>query len=100
MRFLQGLCFCKEAILYGFMILGIIHAPLKKEDDLRNIMGGLVRSTFQKVQIIHEIEFLYASCMLSLRYRLCVFYTDYDLTKKSPKKLCYINTVILCLFII
>ena len=100
MRFLQGLCFFKEPILYGFMIPGLFHAPSKKEEDSRNRMGGLVRSTFKKVQRIHELEFLYASFMLSLCYRLCSFYTDYASTKKSPKKLCYVNTMLLYLFML
>ena len=75
-------------ILYGFMILSIFHAPSNKEEDSRNSMGGLVRSAFQKVQIIHELEFLYASFVLSLCYCLCGFHKDCILTKKSPKKLC------------
>ena len=57
MRFLQGLWYTKAAILYGFMILGNIHYPSKKEVDLRNRMGGSVLSTFQKVERIHELEF-------------------------------------------
>ena len=100
MMFLQGLWFTKAAILYGFMILGLFHTPSKKEEDSRNRMGGLVRSTFQKVQIIHELEFLYASFMLSLCYCLCGFYKDYALTKKSPNKFCYVNTMLLCLFML
>ena len=36
----------------------------RKDDNLGNRMGGSVRSTFQKVQIIHDIEFEYASFML------------------------------------
>ena len=94
---LQGLWFCKEAILYWFMILCLIHAPSKKEEESRNRIGGLVRSTFQKVHRIHELEFSYASFMLSLCYRLCAFYKDYALTKKSPKKLCF--TLILWLYV-
>ena len=57
MRFLQVLWFTKAAILYGFMILGLLCASSKKEEDLRNSMGGLVRSTFQKVERIHELEY-------------------------------------------
>ena len=57
MRFLQGLWFTKAAILYGFMILGIFHATSKKEEDSRNRVGVSVRSTFQKVERIHELEF-------------------------------------------
>ena len=73
MRFLQGLCFCKEAILYGSMILGIFHVPSKKEKDSRNRIGVSVRSTFQMVEVNHELKFLYASFILSLRYRICGF---------------------------
>ena len=45
-------------------------------------MGGSVRSTFQKYQIIDELEFLHASFMLSLHYRLCGFNEDYASAKK------------------
>ena len=64
----------------------------KKDDNSLNRIGGSVRSTIQKVQIIHELEFLYASFMISLCYRLCVFYTDYASTKKSPNNLCHVNS--------
>ena len=70
-------------MLRGFMLFSIFHTPSKKEEDSRNRMGGSVWSTFQKIQIIHELEFLYASFILSLRYLLCVLYTDYDYTKKQ-----------------
>ena len=86
MRFLQGLSFTKAAILYGFMIPGLFHASSKKGLDSRNRMGGSVRSTFQKVQRGHQLECSYASFMLSLRYYLCLFYTNYDSTKKQ----CYV----------
>ena len=92
MRIIHGLCFYKEAILCGFNIISIFHTPLKKREDSWNRMGGLVRSTFDKVHKVHELVFLYASVMLSLRYCLCGFYTDSDSTKKSPKNLCYVNT--------
>ena len=82
------------------MILVIFNSPPKKEEDSINMIVGSVQSTFQKVQIIHELEFLYAPFMISLRYHLCNFYTDYALTKKYPKKLCYVNTIILCLFML
>ena len=72
----------------------------RKDDDLRNKMGGLVWSTFQKVQIIHELEFLYASFMISISYCLCGVYTAYASTKKYPNKLCYINTMHLRLFML
>ena len=70
----------------------------QKDDDPRNRTGGLVQEIFQKVQIFHELEFSYASFMLLLRYCLCVLYTDYYSTKKSPKELCYLNTILLLLF--
>ena len=67
----------------------------QKDDYPRNSTGGEVQSTFQKVKIIHELEFLYASFMLSLCYCLCVLYTDYASTKKSQKNFCYVNTMFL-----
>ena len=63
MRFLQGLCYTKAAISYGFMIIGLFHALSKKEEDSRNRMGGSVQSTFQKVEKIQELE-----------YFVCFFY--------------------------
>ena len=65
------------------MILSLFHAPSKKENDSINRMRGTVQSTFRKVQRIHELEFFYASFMLSLHYCLCGFYTDYDSAKKQ-----------------
>ena len=65
------------------MILGLFHSPSKKEEDLRNRIGGSGWLTFQKAQRVHELEFLYASFMLSLRYHLRGFYKDYDSTKKQ-----------------
>ena len=59
----------------------------QKDDNLREWMGGLVWSTIQKVQIVHQLECSYASFMLSLRYYLCLFYTNYASTKK---KQCYV----------
>ena len=53
------------------MILGLFHAPSEKEEDLINRMGGSVRSTFQKVERIHELEFLNTSFMLSFHCQLC-----------------------------
>ena len=67
------------------MILGLFHAPSKKEEDPRNRMVGSVQSTSQKVERIHELICLYASFMLSLHlfhYQLCGFNKDYD----SPKQ--------------
>ena len=63
-------------------------------------MGGSDRSSFQKVQRIDELKCVYDSFMLSLRYRLCGFYKGYASTKKSLKKLCYVNTMLLCLFML
>ena len=65
------------------MILSLFHVPSKKEEDMRNRIGGWFWSTFQKVQIINELELLYASFMLSLCYCLCGFYTDYASTKRQ-----------------
>ena len=76
-------------MLRGFMLLIIFYNPPKKEEDSRNRMGDSDQSSFQKVQRIHELEFLYASFMLLLRYYLCLFYTYYASTKKQ----CY---VVLC----
>ena len=59
-------------------------------------MGGLVRSSFQKVQIIDELKVLYASFMLSFSYRLCGLYKGNASTKKSLKKLCML---ILCFYV-
>ena len=73
---------------------------------------GLVWSKFQKVQIIKELAFLYASFMLYLCCCLGFLYTDYAFTNKwcymdfiilsifytSPNKLCYVTTMYLCLF--
>ena len=72
----------------------------KNEDNSRNRMGGLVLSTFQGVHLIHGVKFSYASFMLSLRYRSCGSYKDYTMTKISPKKLCYVNNMLLCLFML
>ena len=79
------------------IVVMLIPEPLK-DDDSPSRMGGLLRSKIQKVQIIHKLEFSYASFVLSLCYRLCGFYTDYALKKKSSKKLCYVTTTLLCLF--
>ena len=86
MWFLQGLWYTKAAILYGFMILGLFHAPSKKEVDSRNRMGGLVRSTFQKVERIHELEFFvcffYAIITLSFMRFLQGLCYDKDVSKE------------------
>ena len=57
-----------------------------KDDDSCDWMGGLVRSTIQKVQRVHQLVCSYASFMLLLHYYLCLFYTNYASTKKQ----CYI----------
>ena len=62
-----------------------------KDEKYRTSKGGSVRSKIQKVQRIHELEFLYASFMISLCYCLCGFYTDYASTNNSPNMLCYVN---------
>ena len=99
MLILQKLCFYKEAVLLCFMLISIFFTSSQKGDNSSNSMGGSVRSTFQEVQRIHELQFLYASFMLSLSYRLCSFYKDYAMTKMSSKNLCYNNTMLLYLFI-
>ena len=58
----------------------------QKDDDLRDWMGGSVRSKIQKVQRVHQLECSYASFMISLRYYLCLLYTNYASTKKN----CYV----------
>ena len=58
----------------------------QKDDDTREWMGGLFWSKTQKVQRVHQFECSYASFMLSLRYYLCLFYTNYASTKKQ----CYV----------
>ena len=63
------------------MLISLFFTSSKKEDNLNNRMGGSVRSTFQKVQRIDELEFSYASFMLSLHYRLCGFYKEYASAK-------------------
>ena len=100
MLILHKLYFYKEAVLRCFVLISLFFTSSNKEDSLINSMGGSVRSSFQKVQRIDELKFLYASFMLSLRYRSCGFYKGYDLTKKSLKKLCYVNTMLICLFML
>ena len=100
MLILHKLCFYKEAVLRCFVLISIFCTSSNKEDNSSNRVVGSVRSSFQKVQRIDELKFLYASFMLSLRYRSCGFYKDYDMTKMSPKKFCYVNTMVLCLFIL
>ena len=100
MLILHKLCFYNEAVLRCFILISLFFTSSKKEDNLSNRMGGLVQSSFQKVQIIDELKFLYASFMLSLRYRLCGFYKGCASTKKSLKKLCYVNTMFLYLFML
>ena len=80
---LHKLCFYKEAVLSCFMLISIFLTSSQKEDNSSNRMGGWVRSTFQAIQRIHEIEFSNASFMLSLHYRLCGFYKDYASIKKQ-----------------
>ena len=55
---------------------------------------------FRRQREFMSLNISYASLMLSLHYRSCSFYKDYALTKKSPKKLCYVNTMLLCLFML
>ena len=100
MLILHKLLFYKVAVLRCFVLISLFFTSSKKEDNLSNRMGGSVWSSFQKVQRIDELNFLYASFMISLRYRLCGFYEGYDSTKKSLKKLCYVNTMILFVFML
>ena len=100
MLILQKICFCKEAVLRCLMLISLFFTSSKKEEYSRNRMGGLVWWTFQKVQIINELEFSYASFMISLHYCLCSFYKDDSSTKKSPNKLCYVNNMLLFLLMI
>ena len=58
----------------------------QKDDNLRDWIGGSVRSTIQKVQRVHQLEYPYATFMLLFRYYLCLFYTNYASTKKQ----CYV----------
>ena len=58
----------------------------RKDDDLRNWMGGLAQSKIQKVQRVHHLECSYASFLLLLRYYLCLFYTNYA----HKNKQCYV----------
>ena len=59
--------------------------PGKDEDEYSRdwMIGALGRSKTQKVQRVHQLSFSYASIMLSLRYYLCLFYTNYASTKKQ-----------------
>ena len=59
---------------------------LEKDNDSRDWIGGSDLSKIQKVQRVHQLECLYASIILSLRYSLCLFYTNYASTKKQ----CYV----------
>ena len=58
MLILHKICFYKEAVLRCLMLINLFFTSSKKEDDLINRMGDSVWSTFQKVQRIHELEFL------------------------------------------
>ena len=58
-----------------------------EDDDSRDwTIGSLGQPKTQKVQRFHQLSFSYASIMLSLRYYLCLFYTNYASTKKQ----CYV----------
>ena len=56
------------------------------EDSRDWMIGASGRSKTHKVQRVHQLSFLYASIMISLRYYLCLFYTNYASTKKQ----CYV----------
>ena len=55
----------------------------RKDDNSLNWMGGSVRSTIQKVYRVHQLVCSCASFMLSLRYYLCLFCTNYASTKNQ-----------------
>ena len=95
-----GIMLLRRSDIMWFYASRSLSYPSKKDEDLWNRIGGSVCPIFQRVQIIYEIEFSYASFMLSLRCHLCVFYTDYASTKNSPKKFCYVNTILLRLFML
>ena len=62
------------------------------DDDLRDwIIGSLGQSKTQKVQRFHQLSFSYASIFLSLRYYLCLFYTNLDNT--SPVSSLFFNRI-------
>ena len=58
----------------------------QKDDDSSNWIVGSVQSKIQKVQRVNQLECLYASFMLSLRYYSWSFYTNYASTKNQ----CYL----------
>ena len=96
----EGLQLHRKKTGYSSIVEGLTdkvlgHKKPYKNDISCNTMGDSVHSTFQKVQRVHELEFSYASSILSLRYHLYVLYTDYYSTKKCPKNLCYVNTMLL-----
>ena len=80
MLILHKLCFYKESVLRCFMLISLLFTSSKKGDNWSNRMGGSVRSTFQGVQIIHDLEFLNASFMLSLHF---FFIIDYAVFTKT-----------------
>ena len=96
MLILQKLFFYKEGVLRCFVLISLIFTSSKKQDNLNDRVGGSVRSTFQEVQIIHELEFSNASFMLSLHNQLCGFYKDYA----SAKKRCYMALLLSVSFIL
>ena len=100
MLILHKLCFYKESVLPCFIPISLFYTYSKKGDNSSNRIGVSVRWTFQVVQRIDALKFLYASFMLSLLYRLCGFYKGYASTKKYLKNLCYVNNMLRCLFMI
>ena len=62
------------------------------DDDSRDwIIVSLGRSKTQKVQRFHQLSFSYPSIMLSLRYYLCLFYTN--LNNSSPVSYLFFNRI-------
>ena len=84
-------CNLKRIITVTTVVEGLMSKPGKDDDlgtydDSRGWIGGSGWSKTQKVQIVHQLECSYASIMLSLRYYLCLLYTNYASTKKQ----CYV----------
>ena len=69
----------------------------QKDDDLSDWMGCSVRSKIQKVQRVDQLECSYASFMLSLRYYLCLFYTNYASTKK---RCCFVSCLLVYFYLL
>ena len=80
MLILQKICFYKEAVLRCFMLISLFFTSSKKGDNSSNRMGGPVRSKFQEVLRINELEVTNASFMISLHFFF--FIIDYAVFTK------------------